>query len=360
MASTFANATLLIVLLMASGASAQNTSPAPAGQNSASAATVSSPVDVPMPKDPAAILDVAAKLNGLSGPDVRPWHIKLSYQTFDQGKAQESGVYEEFWVSDKKYKRSYTSSSFTQTDFATENGLYRSGNQNWPGYLETMIRNLLIEPVPAVLDLRGFRLQNTRRTIEKANFQCVTLKADWIFFITNGYCFEADHPILRSTISAGDRNGALYNHILAFQGRFVARDVSVTNAGRPRLVIHVEALEGLTATNEAAFVPPADAVRVADSKITIPWLTMHALLLRQVPPHYPESAKISRVEGKVSLQITVGKTGDVTNAQAISGPNELRKEAVDAVRKWEFRPLVVAGQPVEVETETELIFTLGS
>ena len=50
-----------------------------------------------------------------------PWHVKATYQEFDsKGKLSGSGSYEEFRVSDKSYKRTYTSPTFTQTDYATE------------------------------------------------------------------------------------------------------------------------------------------------------------------------------------------------------------------------------------------------
>ena len=86
-----------------------------------------------MPTDPQVILDSAAKLNGLSAPGVLPWHIKATYQAFaEDGKPPISGSYEEFWISEKKFKRSYSSQAFSQTDFGTELGLYRSGRPDWP------------------------------------------------------------------------------------------------------------------------------------------------------------------------------------------------------------------------------------
>jgi hypothetical protein len=120
-----------------------------------------------MPKEPAAILSVAAKLNGLRGSSLKPWHIRATYQTFDdKGHPQDSGTYEEYWVSDREYKRSYKNSKFTQADFGTENGLYRSGDQNWPGYTEMMARIELARPIPLNLDLRGLRLKKRVRTLD--------------------------------------------------------------------------------------------------------------------------------------------------------------------------------------------------
>jgi hypothetical protein len=57
-------------------------------------------------KDAAAILDTAAKLNGLNNPLSGPWHLRVSYQILnDKGQTQDSGTYEELWVAENKYKR---------------------------------------------------------------------------------------------------------------------------------------------------------------------------------------------------------------------------------------------------------------
>jgi hypothetical protein len=59
-----------------------------------------------MANDPSTILTTAAEINGLHGPSLRPWHVKASYQTFDlKGKPRDSGTCEEFWPSDKRYRR---------------------------------------------------------------------------------------------------------------------------------------------------------------------------------------------------------------------------------------------------------------
>ena len=58
---------------------------------------------VTMPKDPKPLMLLAAKTNGLTGDDVKPWHLKASFPLMDdQGKATDHGTYEEFWVNPTK------------------------------------------------------------------------------------------------------------------------------------------------------------------------------------------------------------------------------------------------------------------
>lgn len=147
---------------------------------------------------------------------------------------------------------------------------------------------------------------------------------------------------------------------MTFQGHFVARDIRVTNGGQPRLVVHVETIEGLATGESLNFAPPPDAVHIAGDKTKISEDTARAFLLRQVPPHYPMSAKANHIEGKVSLQITIGKDGRVSDAQVFSGASQLQKAATEAVRQWEYRPFLVGGEPSQVETTTDVTFTLGS
>jgi len=62
-----------------------------------------------------------AALNGLQSADVLPWHVVMIYDQFDEdGDNVHSGVYEEYWAGEKKYKRIYKSDNFNQTDYATD------------------------------------------------------------------------------------------------------------------------------------------------------------------------------------------------------------------------------------------------
>jgi len=303
-----------------------------------------------MPDDPSAILSTAAKVNGLNDPNLQPWHIKASYRTFDlQGKPQDSGTYEEFWISDRKYRRSYTSMNFTQTDVATGSRLFRSGNQNWPDFLEGSVRRELIQPIPE-LNFRNSKLGRKKRSFGPVELLCITL--------TSEYCFAPDQPALRIDSSTGGSTQTVFNSIVLFQGHFVAKDIRTESEGRPRLVLHVETLEAKSGINDSDFVPPSDAVEIPRDKVTLPQATAQASCVLTVVPIYPVSAKINHVQGTVVVQATIGTNGTVIAARAISGPPDLREESVNSVRQWKFRPFLILGEPVKVETQLQIIFKL--
>ena len=97
---------------------------------------------------------------------------------------------------------------------------------------------------------------------------------------------------------------------------------------------------------------PEHAVRVSGAIVA-------GLLMRKTVPAYPELAKAMRQEGTVVLAATISKQGAIENLRVVSGPAALQQAALDAVKTWRYRPYLLGGDPVEVETTVNVIFTLG-
>ena len=76
-------------------------------------------------------------------------------------------------------------------------------------------------------------------------------------------------------------------------------------------------------------------------------------------PKYPEAAKKKKIQGKVVLDVLIGKDGNVKSVKANSGPKELRDSAIDAVRQWKYKPYLLNGEPVEVKSTVNVIYTLA-
>jgi protein TonB len=91
----------------------------------------------------------------------------------------------------------------------------------------------------------------------------------------------------------------------------------------------------------------------------IPSAVESGLLLRKTIPVYPPIAVAARVEGTVVLEASISKTGTIENLSVASGPPLLQQAALDAVRSWIYRPYLLDGQPVEVQTTVNVIFKLG-
>jgi protein TonB len=81
-------------------------------------------------------------------------------------------------------------------------------------------------------------------------------------------------------------------------------------------------------------------------------------LIKKVAPVYPPEAKAARVQGKVSLKVTIAKDGTVQDVELIDGDPMLSPVAIEAVKQWAYKPTLLNGQPVEVVTQVDVNFTL--
>lgn len=81
-------------------------------------------------------------------------------------------------------------------------------------------------------------------------------------------------------------------------------------------------------------------------------------ILHKVPPHYPEEAKQNHITGDVILDFTIDRNGNVTGLKIISGHPLLASAAVDAVKQWKYKPFLLNGEPVDVETTARIIFRM--
>jgi TonB family protein len=84
-----------------------------------------------------------------------------------------------------------------------------------------------------------------------------------------------------------------------------------------------------------------------------------AYLLRRVSPAYPAAARESKVQGTVVLRAAINKYGMVENLQPVSGKELLVRAAMEAVRKWQYRPYWVEGVPQPFETLIVVDFSLA-
>jgi periplasmic protein TonB len=106
--------------------------------------------------------------------------------------------------------------------------------------------------------------------------------------------------------------------------------------------------------------PPAKVEAAAPQRIHVGGQVQAAMIVNQVRPIYPKLASASRVGGVVRLKAVISKDGRINNLTLISGHPLLVQAAMDAVRQWTYKPTVLNGNPVEVDTEIDVNFTLSS
>jgi protein TonB len=103
---------------------------------------------------------------------------------------------------------------------------------------------------------------------------------------------------------------------------------------------------------KASQAMPAKRIRVAAH-------VEEANLIHDVTPVYPPEAGRARIEGTVVLMAVIGKDGTVQDVRVESGLPMLAQAAIDAVRQWRYRPYMLNGEPVEVDSRITINFALS-
>src|ERR1700688_1886748 len=114
----------------------------------------------------------------------------------------------------------------------------------------------------------------------------------------------------------------------------------------------------ISATSSLAAVPKF--VPAIPQRIRISAGVTKGLLIHRVEPTYPTLARSARVQGDVVLSAVIDTNGQIQNPQLVSGHPMLVPAAITAVKQWRYKPYLLNGQPVEVETTITVIFTLSS
>jgi protein TonB len=104
--------------------------------------------------------------------------------------------------------------------------------------------------------------------------------------------------------------------------------------------------------------PPANAPQAAPQALRVSQGIAQGLLVKSVQPVYPAQAKQMHMQGAVELLADISKDGDITSVKVLSGDSILAHAALDAVKQWKYRPYLLNGQPVGIQTQITVHFRL--
>ncbi|WP_254062242.1 energy transducer TonB [Acidobacterium sp. S8] len=319
----------------------------------------------PLPTDPTERLQLGWELNGLQDTNRQPWHLTASYQIFDSdGKSKDQGTFEEWWVSERDYKLVYHGSEFSQEEYGTDHGIFHSGAPGWPLDPLRLLRSAILQPVPSPEDIQDLDKQDLIRKFGTTELTCSALsrhgeKADEDSI---SYCFDPKKPVLLYSNTRSLVRQTLFSHFFQFQGRYIPRDIQLYFQARPSLTIHIDTLEPLSEASQLTTAVPADAIPVTKriSLSQVQSLSDTGRQIKKVAPKYPMEAKEAHIQGTVIFDATISREGHIQSLRVLSGPLMLQQAALDAVRQWVYKPYLLNGEPVEVDTEAYVIFSLGS
>jgi protein TonB len=105
--------------------------------------------------------------------------------------------------------------------------------------------------------------------------------------------------------------------------------------------------------------PPVVKKEAPVQRIKVGGNVQAAMVLKKIQPVYPQLAKSARVSGVVHLAAIIAKDGTIQELHSLGGPALLIQAAMDAVKQWVYRPTLLNGEPVQVETTIDVNFTLN-
>jgi TonB family protein len=334
----------------------------------AQTAVTPQPVIVPSSASAASILQAARHLNGLGGEDLKPWHLKAHYESFgEKGAVVSSGTFEEWWVSPDRYKRSYTSAQFTQTEYRSPGGLFTTGANGSAPWPESLIADRVLAPLPSAGEVAESSPEKREHDFGGVPLVCVML-AQKVAGINQAplslfpsYCFSADKPLLRFSNYYGGVQ-SFFNKIGFFQQRYLGLDTTIKNGANDLLRVQIDQLTTLTETMTVGDLvqPAGDAVKRRSENVEVPSSVYRGKRIGGTDPTYPARAKQSRTTGEVDLKALISRDGHIYRLRVAKSPDpDLTLAAMAAVERWVFTPYLLDGEPVEVNTSIQVNFRLG-
>ena len=318
---------------------------------------------------------LVAKMNRLTGDEMKPWHLKATYQIVDdEQNVTDEGTIEEFWAGESKVKCIFTGKSFTQTYYITQRGTYRVGKMNSEFPLLWYVEREFVQPIPfpdgALSKQLTFGVY--KRQMGTTKLLCINVedrgKRALDGFLAPAYCIDPDLPILRIGSHQDYIHRFVHNHAFMFQGHYLPSTVTVGNGDMMILIAQLERVEPIKTLLDPDFTPGPDAIfqpQFKSAEVVPARVGGLELMVRlgdlqpinRPKPECPPIAIAKHVHGTVTLQAEIGTDGHVSYLQVIGGPAILEQAVLDAVWKWTFEPYTPRGEPTLVTTTIEVPFS---
>ena len=307
----------------------------------------------------------AAALNSIDDAAMKPWHLKLSFQLYDaKGNPTEKGTIEEWWAEPSREKTVYTSPSYSTTEIRTKDGLFRSKGMSYvPSSLELILRQV-VHPTPSESDITDSKPDLRKETAGKTTMDCIMLAQQIknVAYAPLGlfpmYCFDRDTDSLRVSYDFGSQL-IVRNKLGKFQQRTVVVDQTTLQNSIALVSAHLDTLQSIQ-PNDSDFVPSADLQGIKTDGVIVGSGVMAGLKISGHNPHYPETSRRNHISGPVILRARIGSDGHIHSLRVISTPAaDMAIASLDAVRQWTYKPYLLNGEPVDVDTQITVNFNFG-
>lgn len=318
--------------------------------------TVAAP---PSPADPLARLLAARDANNLLDPALKPWHMLATFDLLDsKGAVTEHGTFEEWWAAPDHWRQHIASPSYNVDLVRSGAQYYALPHKPLPYLLSALVVDLS-DPIPE-LDPDKISVTQEPKQFGQFTLDCFVTQVQGrgpAFGASPTYCLEPDRPLQLRFVTSSNVQQVVRNRPATFQAKSVDLEVRIMMAGHPVLQATITDLRATPvdanlapSPDASAFTPPirVGSGVVAGNKIGGP------------QPIYPLEAKMKHISGTVLLHAFIGPDGKIHTLEPIWSPDSsLAKAATDAVQKWTYKPYLLDGKPVDVETTITINFNFA-
>ncbi len=292
------------------------------------------------------VADVAEKAlqqSQITLPGSNPFHLVATIvETTDPGSEPRATI-EEYWISPDKWRRTIKSADFSQTRIVNGDAVSEQNTGDYfPAWLSQLI-TAVIDPLPM---LNAIKQSNSRMQKPRADETCADfhMRIDrWVI------CFEGAHGLLSSIFTKG--YSAEFKDFENFAGKRVPRRIVKELEPGTTLELHIDSLEVLQAPDESMFTisqptPLSDQI----SRLVVSDETARTLIEGSIEIAWP-SVGGGILKGGCGIYISVDRSGHVREAWPEGCDNPAMQGVLrDAVMKWQLKPAVLHGVPVQIES----------
>jgi hypothetical protein len=290
-------------------------------------------------------LTTAATVDALDAVDAKPWHAVVEAEIFDAKGSNPLHGTIEIWQAGSNRRVLYTFGSATMTEIVRGKTVYRTASDpQFPRFAPFLLAKVL-RAGPTLFQVKLTEPLLQQRKVEGQKLDCITSKppANATSFSGPAYCLDSqDH--LRAVFNF--QQVVLLDAPEEFLGHAISRRISIANSEVPTATATITKLEIYEPSAEQ-FTPTADMPVIVPT-VRISGNVIAGLLMKKVEPSLPAGVS---AKGTVSLHVVVGTNGHPSRVDVVSTPDAAVGAAcVDAVKQWVYKPYLLNGDPVQVET----------
>src|SRR5271166_6134512 len=296
----------------------------------------------------------------LTLPGSSPFHLKATIVETTNPDSAYGGEIEEYWVSPEKSRRTISSPGFSQSLIVNGDQLSEQDKGDYfPWWLNDLV-TAIFDPLPMIDSLSKVSTSMQKPSGSEHSNSCARIQvkvgtppAENSAFLI--FCFEGSRGLLESVVTPGYESE--FKNYREFKNKRVARRFVIDPEPGTTIEAKITDLEELRGPDEGLFAilqstPPAERI----GRFSVPEATVRSLAAYTPDIIWPP-VRSGNTSGVLSMYISVDRAGRVREAWPLNSDNAgLEDPAREQVMKWQFKPALVHGVPIQTETVLTLAF----